>query len=161
MQSHLETGFVTACEASAGPVTGEVEREQSDAHVALVAFLGVIQNDEHLRSIFWQILRMPTLWSIITNFGVRIRLAPEFGDARATSASVDHRPTKAWNMPLQVLGNGSPVLLSNLRVVAPSSPRALCAGVVSLVVVRPGDPDMYLTTQLLAARRYRARAATR
>lgn len=156
VRQHLENGFATACEASAsqdGSLSEDTERQQADAHVALVAFLGVIRKNEQLRDIFWQILRLPTLWSIITNFGVRIRVAPQFGDAEPSPAGANPQPMQAWNLPLQVLGNTSPVLLCNLQVVEPHSPRALCAGVVSMVVVRPGDPDTYLTMQLLAARR--------
>ncbi len=153
---YLETGFVTACEATAnqGPAAAkELDYKQSQAHVALAAFFGVIQDHEQLREIFWQILRMPTLWSLIAYVGMLTRIAPAFGDAKASSANVDHRTTKAWNVPLLVLGNESPLLLTSLQVVAPRSPRALSAGIVSMVVVRPGDPDTYLRMQLIAARR--------
>ena len=153
---HLELGFVSACEMTANqssPVTKDAEHTQLHAHVALSAFLGMVREHEHLRSILDRILRAPSLWSVMSNFGVRIGVAPAFEPVRAASAVVNQQPAEAWYLPIQIMANASPVLVGSLRVVAPRSPRALCAGVVSLVVMRPEEPGTHLTMQLLAARR--------
>ena len=82
-----------------------LESIQNRAHNALLAFLSIVRRDENLRAIFWQVVRLPSLWSIVTYLGVKMRLAPKFHDAQVTEVSLGGEVAPAWNLPVQILGN--------------------------------------------------------
>ena len=126
---------------------------QDSAHLALAGFLHLLSRHEHIRPILRRVLRLPSLWSVIWHMGVDIRIIPRFGLVELAPAKLAGEAAKAWYLPLEIQANGSVALAGSMKVVAPQSPRTLCAGVVSVVFMKPGEPGTYLTMQLMAAKR--------
>jgi hypothetical protein len=147
LERYLETGFVADLEGRSD------DPGRSDARIALEAFFGIVSDDPDLRAILHRVVRIPSLWSILTNGGARVAVVPDFEDARRTSFAYGGSSVGAWDLPVVVSANDEPALLVSLRVVEPRSPMAVCAGVVSLVVSSPTRPDDRITLALTATQR--------
>ena len=152
---YLHYGMLSACrvESEGEALSAEKLSRWEMANRALFSFLSLVHHDEVLRAAFWKVVTIPTLWSVLTNWDVKVRVEPLFDKATVTNTDVDGHSVEAFNLPMQVLGNGQPMLLTSLQVVEPHSPRTITAGVVSMVVVKPGAPGTRITMQMLAARR--------
>jgi hypothetical protein len=122
------------------------------ATVAAVALLQVVQEDGVLAPLLWEVVERPSLWSVVTSLGVRALLRPRFHDAEPTPSPVAAAGS-AWRVPMTLLVNDDPALLTELYVVPSAPPFALCGGIVAAMARHPTDPSLELSLVLLAARR--------
>jgi hypothetical protein len=167
-QGDLENGLAAACRGdavaadpgSALHFSHEIQRaiRAQSAIEALRTVLSVVRRSQPLRALLWQVLDVPSLFSVIFHFGVKVSVAENFaGSARGAPFAVGAAAVPTWEAPLELRLNGAPALRCRVQVADPASPIALCAGIVSLRAASPSHPQRTVTMQLLGARRGSAR----
>lgn len=143
----LESGVARACR-------GDDDADRSRARSALRELFGIIRESPILAAVMYEVIDPPSLWSILTHLGVKLRTQVHFDEARpAEPFALGELEVPAWSLPHEVAVNDQPALRSILQVADPVSPLALCAGIVSFTSVHPTDPSRVLKVRLLAARR--------
>ena len=164
----LEGGLASACRGDPFPASsGRVAKASLAAQLstraqlaigALRNVLSVVRHSQPLRALLWQVLDVPSLFSVIFHFGVKVSVAENFaGSARGAPFAVGAATVPTWEAPLELRLNGAPALRCRVQVADPSSPIALCAGIVTLRAASPSHPQRTVTMQLLGARRGGAR----
>jgi hypothetical protein len=122
------------------------------ATVAAVALLRVVEEDGVLAPLLWHVVERPSLWSVVTALGVRVLLRPRFHAAEPSPSPVA-AAGPAWRVPMTLVVNDAPALLTELYVVPSAPPFALCGGIVAAMARHPTDPTLEFSLLLLAARR--------
>src|SRR5262249_50271962 len=117
------------------------------AYLLLNSLQGLGTADPVLTEQLFAIADRPSLWSVVTSFGVAIeRRGGALGPWReATDAAA------ARALPLDVLVNEAPSLWADLLCGGSKPPFALCAGVLGAVARHATDPQRYAVLRLLAA----------
>lgn len=123
--------------------------------LSLLNFLQVVRRSEPLRALLMAFVQKPSLWSVITHFGVHVSLDTQFQNAVATLNAPGSNPHTAadYAVPFELQVNATPAMRSKLYVTDPRSPLTLCAGIVAIAAHHPSDPDRKLDLRLLGARR--------
>src|SRR5690606_24656620 len=82
--------------------------------LALVALLGIVQEDSVLADYFWQVVEKPSIWSVVTGFGVSASLTTAFEQSLPATSLPDGMPPqeRAYVTPLRVEVNGGTALLA-------------------------------------------------
>jgi hypothetical protein len=124
-----------------------------DATIAMMALLNVVQEDDALADHFWKVVEKPSLWSVITGFGVRASLTMAFEKSVPVAMPSPNLPAaeRAFVVPLQIDVNGSPALLVDVVVIDSARPFAICGGIVAATARHPTRSDTRLELQLLGA----------
>lgn len=143
-------------------------RDQKEAHVsamvrstlALVALLSIVQEDSVLADYFWQVIEKPSIWSVVSSFGVSASLVTALEQSVPAIDLPPGMPTtgRAFVAPMRVEVNGSPALLADILATQAARPYALCGGMVAATARHPSRPDLQFDVQLLAARLGTARS---
>lgn len=157
----LERGLARACRGEGvKPAKGMLNRGPEDwperfrAHLALTQLLAIARKSPILRPLLYEVVDMPSLWSVITHLGARMSMRAHFDDVRVVAGErFDDVDVPAWSLPHELLINGDPALHNHILVTDPHSPLALCAGIVAITSVHPTDPSRVFTMRLVAARR--------
>lgn len=161
----LARGFVDACRAmeQAEPAGADAEAALRRARIeyaaesmqSLVTLLGIVARDDTLSDILWQVVRRPSLLSVLWHFGVSISLQPRFREAIRAAALPPHLPDLApsWVVPFTLTINGAPALYADLLVTAPDPPLHLSGGILGVSARHPDDPARRFSLLLLAASR--------
>ncbi len=162
----LAGGFGAACELVAQGAQRRARGDQvaafyrglemrpfSDATVTAVALLQVVQDDDVLSPLLWEVIERPSLWSIVANLGARVILRPRFHAAVERASAVPAVAPTAWQVPMSLLVNDETVLVVDLFVTPSAPPVALCGGVLGAIARHPRDADVEFSLLLLAARR--------
>jgi hypothetical protein len=140
--------------------TLELTREQDHAFIggipALQSYFEVIQNTPGLSDILFDILDLPSAWSMIRNGGIK-DVEFHFERERVEEAKgggwVVHDFGPAYHLPFVIKLNTRPALNLTFVVTSPNPPLLACAGVVGLLAEKPGQTQNYLTLRVLSARR--------
>ncbi len=136
----------------AGTPGEEGTRVQLEAFLAIFALLDILRNDEALADYFWQVVDKPSLWSVITNFGISTSIQLPFAQSVAASLPAPVPPVeRAFAVPLRIDVNGSPALFVDLLAAAPDRPYAISGGIIAAAARHPTRPDTTFRVQLLAA----------
>ncbi|HEX6811316.1 MAG TPA: hypothetical protein VF384_06815 [Planctomycetota bacterium] len=132
----------------------ESVRPLVEATLGLMSLLTVVQEDDALAEYFWQVVEKPSIWSVITGFGVKATFSMPFEKSvPATNLPPDlPAPGRAFVVPMQIDVNGSPALFLEVVATDAARPYSLCGGIVAAVARHPTNPDVTLELQLLAAR---------
>lgn len=129
-------------------------RALAEAVVCAVALVQVVQDDEVLSPILWQVVQRPPLLSVFTNFGVNVVIEPRFHDAARAEVPVGlERRGPVWNVPMRLLVNDSLALTADLLVGSSDAPLATCGGILGVAARHPSDPSIEFSMLLLAAQR--------
>ncbi|MEM7199181.1 MAG: hypothetical protein AAF628_02880 [Planctomycetota bacterium] len=153
---HLSSGLYRAAEVlSVGPDGGvpadEAVQILSDGVSSMIAVLSIVRHNEDLAPLLWRVVERPSVWSVVTNLGVRTDIT--------LSRSVPwDGASMGWHgqglrTPLAVRFNGRPALDCSIATVPPNAPVHVCAGILSLVASRPGDSGITLKMTAVSARR--------
>lgn len=144
------------------PDAEHMPREQQEAHVtsmvrstmALVALLTIVQEDSVLADYFWQVIEKPSIWSVVSSFGVSASLVTALEQSLPTDDLPPGMPDlgRAFVAPMRVEVNGSPALLADILATKAVRPYALCGGMVAASARHPSRPELHFDVQLLAAR---------
>ncbi len=161
----------TTLYAGTDPEANPMPREQQEQHVdamvrstlALVALLTIVQEDNVLADYFWQVIEKPSIWSVVSSFGVSASLVTALEQSQPTTDLPPGMPTtsRAFIAPMRVEVNGTPALLADILATDASRPYALCGGMVAASARHPSRPDLHFDVQLLAARLGTERAKAR
>ena len=117
-------------------------------------FFQVLRTNPVTRDLLYEVIALPTLWSMITHFGVRADVSLDFFAALPVPA--DHFPQASgelWSFPLAIQLNAQPALLTRVAVGPRGAPNAVAAGVHAVTGRHPTDPQRRLHMQVLATRR--------
>jgi hypothetical protein len=143
----LEHGLVAACR-------GDGPDESRRAINALRDVLRVARGSPALRALLWQVVDVPSLFSVIWHFGVKVSLAENFAGSRSGGPlALGEARVPTWEAPLELRLNGAPALRCRVLVTDPDAPWALCAGVVAIQAASPSHPQRTVTMRLHGARR--------
>ncbi len=157
----LERGLARACRGE-GEQRGKgmLNRGPEDwpetfrAQLALSQLLAIARKSPILRPLLYEVVDMPSLWSVITHLGARMSMRAHFDDVRVVEGEgIGDAAVPAWSLPHELLINGDPALQNHILVTDPHSPLALCAGILAITSVHPTDPSRVFTMRLVAARR--------
>lgn len=157
----LRTGLLPACRAGYRQrelMRGRVEAGRQAAVLILedqayddvrVAGAGVaiceslfriLQSNPVTRQILREVLELPSLWSIVTNWGVRVSFRVDFFAAeRVDPARFPGEPRELWSVPLVVLLNEQPGFLARVVVGPSGSPDGAVAGIYGVIARHPSD----------------------
>lgn len=164
-------GISAACErvwrqrSGDGAVAVAIGPEDVDAFaegtLCAVALLQVVQADDVLAPLLWEVVDPPSLWSVLGSLGVRVVVRPQFLETVAATSPVPAFPTPSFRVPMSLLVNEREALCVGLTVTRPQSPLGLCGGVLAAEAWHPADHGRRFTLVLLAARRGPAWSAPR
>ena len=163
-------GFSRTCdlarlltETRKGPVTygsrklsrKEAARELYGGFAALMAFLGIAQDNKVLSSVLWQVIDRPSVFSVLLRGKLELAILARADTATADAEVLPGQPAglRAYRVPLQIHANHTPVLFARMLVTDTKSPFRIGAGILALDGFRPSDPKVRFRLQLLAARR--------
>ncbi len=118
------------------------------------SFMAILRQNPVTRGILYEVIALPSLWSIVANFGVRPGFGIDFAGAlRVAAELVPGASGEVWSVPMTVELNDQPALLGRLLAAPTNGPAAAGAGVYGLVGRHPTDARRRVHVQLLASRR--------
>jgi hypothetical protein len=128
-------------------------RPLAEATVSAVALLQVVQEDSVLAPILWQVIEKPTVWSVVANMGIRVRIRPSFHRVTSAISPVPVVLDQTWRLPIALEVNQTPALNLDLFVTEPSSPFSLAGGLLGATASHPTNPALDFSLLLLSAKR--------
>lgn len=121
---------------------------------ALFSYVHVVMQTEGLNGLFFKLVQLPSVWSMIRHLGMSLNILADGQPARANpedwnlpaSADVYHYP---WLLEL----NGKPAVKVTLVVTSPHPPLLICSGVVGILAEKVGDDQTYMTLRVVNAQK--------
>jgi hypothetical protein len=106
------------------------------------------------RDILYEVVALPTLWSIVSTMRVKAGLTVDYLAAqRVDPANYPGAQRPLWSVPAVVLLNEQPALYAHLVVGPDGAPDGAAAGVFAIVGRHPSDERRKVFVQLIASRR--------
>lgn len=141
--------------AAAAHITVDDERALCGAYPALLSYFNFAQHTPGLQDIFFKVVDMPSVWSMVRHVGVSANLRFETEQFRAADAFAwdASAPAGVYYFPMSLDLNNQPALRLTLVVTAPKPPLLGCGGIVGMLAEKPGDKETYLTLRIISARR--------
>jgi hypothetical protein len=144
--------------AEAAHITADDERALCGAVPALLSYFNFAQHTPGLQDIFFKVVDMPSVWSMVRHVGVSANLRFETEQFRAADAfawqTSENAP--AYYFPMALDLNNQPALKLTLVVTTPKSPLLGCGGIVGMLAEKPGEKETYLTLRIVSAREARS-----
>ncbi len=149
-----------AAPASPPVLSARQERVVGGMFPALITFFNAAQTTPGIREIMWNVLELPSAWSLVKHGG---KIVPNFTFGNNISALAP----AAWAMPdrrlfylaLDLALNEQPALRVSFVVTSPAPPLLNTAGIVGLVAQSPTKKDKRMDLQIIAAHRTAATPA--
>jgi hypothetical protein len=114
----------------------------------------ILRSNPVTRQILREVLELPTLWSILTNWGVKVSFAIDFFAAEPVDpARFPGETRELWSVPMTLLLNGQPGFLARVIVGPSGSPDGAAAGIYGLVARHPTDEQRRVLVRLVSSRR--------
>ena len=173
--SHLHRGLLPACHAGhrqrermrgrveaglAAPMLTVDDATYDDIQVAArgVAtcrtLFTILQSNPVTRDILREVLELPSVWSLLTHWGVKVSFAVDFFAAeRVDPARFPGEARELWSVPVVLLLNGEPGFLARVIVGPSGSPDGAVAGVYGLIARHPSDASRQVVVRLVSSRR--------
>jgi hypothetical protein len=150
---HPATNELHGTNSPANPkLTPEEKRTLNGAVPALMSYFDIVQHTEGLESLLMKLVKMPSLWSIVTHRGVNVGMYFGHEAYEAKPADWDLPASVAvYYLPTDLRINGQVALKVTLVVTAPHPPLLICGGVIGLIAERPGDDATYMTLRVISA----------
>jgi hypothetical protein len=143
--------------AAALQFTPEEERALAGGIPALFSYFETVDQTPDLESILIKVVSLPSVWSIVANFGVSPGFAigkPDDRDGPISLANWDMPPGfPLYSLPVRITLNHHDALALALIVTAARPPFLACSGIVGFLAENPSDKDIYLTLRVISARR--------
>jgi hypothetical protein len=139
-------------------LTASEQRALAGANFALMSYVQLVQATPGLDDLFEKVVKTPSVWSLVSNFGVTMDLRVESKFVTAMEASNWNLApqTPCYAFPLVLRLNSQPALTTTLVVAPPHPPLLGCAGIVGLLAEKPGDKETYLTLCIISAQKKRS-----
>lgn len=117
-------------------------------------FFAILRTNPVMKQILYEVIALPSLWSIVTNLGVRAGFGIDFFTAtRVAPERTANACGPVWSVPMTIDLNDQPALLVRILAAPSHGPAAAAAGVYGLVGQHPRDAGRRVHVQLLASRR--------
>ncbi len=122
---------------------------------ALFSYADIVQHTEGLEALFFKLVELPSVWSLVRNLGVKTDFS--FGNGQPACAA---NPAD-WNLPASapvyyfpwlMRLNDQPAMKVTLVVTTPRPPLLICGGVVGLLAENAGSEDIYMSMKLVSAK---------
>lgn len=129
----------------------EDERAFAGSGPALISFFDIAQKTPGLREIMWEIIDLPSAWSVVKKGG---RVDPYFdfdGHHLAALATLPNQPAR-YMLPVTLLLNRQPGLKIRFIVTSPRPPLLTTAGILTLYADHPTKPEKHAVIQVLGTR---------
>jgi hypothetical protein len=149
---------------SSGPVTSKAllamkptpaeQRAICGSFPALFSYVDIVQHTEGLEGLFFKLVELPSLWSMIRHGGVDPNISFGNRDLPSTADAADWNlppATPVYYFPFLVRLNNQPALRVTLVVTSPQTPLLICGGVVGLLAEKIDDDRMYMSLRLVSA----------
>ena len=121
---------------------------------ACASFFRLLQCNPVTRQILYEVLALPSLWSILTHWGVRITFQIDFFAAeRLDPAQFPGEARELWSVPVVLLLNGQPGFLASVVIGPSGSPDGAAAGIYGLVARHPSDAERRVVVRMAAVQR--------
>lgn len=121
---------------------------------ACASFFRLLQCNPVTRQILGEVLALPSLWSILTHWGVRITFQIDFFAAeRLDPAQFPGETRELWSVPVVLLLNGQPGFLASVVIGPSGSPDGAAAGIYGLVAQHPSDAERRVVVRMAAVQR--------
>jgi hypothetical protein len=118
------------------------------------SFFAILRTNPVMKQILYEVIALPSLWSIVTNLGVRAGFGIDFFAAtRVAPECTANANGLVWSVPMTIDLNDQPALLVRILAAPSDGPAAAAAGVYGLVGRHPTDPGRRVHVQLLSSRR--------
>jgi hypothetical protein len=139
-------GHMAACDAvddsqRVEPSTEDEMEERANGLLhgiqSLVALLTLAEADELLSDLLWDVIRKPSLFSLIAHLGAKVSLAPDYTKSErldVAPAGVE-LPGPFRSLPVTI--NGRVALILELVVTDPQPPASITSGIVAFVGRHP------------------------
>ncbi len=136
-------------------LTDTEERAIGGSIPALLSYFGMVQHVEALQDIMLKVVDLPSIWSILWKRGVTANLLFEPEHWRVAELPAWKLPSDAgvYFAPMHLELNKHRALDATLVVTSPRPPLLPCGGVVGFIAQNPAEKEIYLTLQIVSARR--------
>jgi hypothetical protein len=132
--------------------TESEERIRFSVTLALDAFLSAALKIKDFSNLLNKVLNRPTIWSVISNFGVDRGLMYNPADVKPFDINNIGINLPAYEQPIRIDLNGKPALNARIIMTEARPPWQACAGIVKIYAENPVDHDVKLVMQVIAAR---------
>jgi hypothetical protein len=135
-------------------LTAAEQRALAGLGPALLSYFELVQHTPGLDRLFYKVVDLPSVWSIVRHIGVKasLDLEPEhFAPVDTAPWSLPTHPP-GYEFPMAFRLNGHPALTLTLVVAPPRPPLLACGGIISLLAEKPNEKETYLTLRILSAR---------
>jgi hypothetical protein len=133
--------------------TPEEERLDFGVYFSVTTFFSAAIEVAAFRDVLAQVVKMPSVWSVIRHVGVRMDLNYWWMDVREIDGSQAGAARPVYQFPLRVYLNGALGTKTTLAVSSPRPPLQTCAGILAMCIEHPTDESRRLFIRVLAARR--------
>lgn len=134
-------------------LTAAEQRGLAGLAPALLSYFELVQHTPGLDRLFFKVVDLPSVWSIVRHVGVKASLDVEpehFGPIDTAAWGLPTRPP-GYGFPMAFRLNGQPALTVTLVVAPPRPPLLACGGIIGLLAEKPSEKETYLTLRILSA----------
>jgi hypothetical protein len=160
----LSEGFFGGCEVARRLPSGSEEGQiaalralpraefnrYAMAAFAVRVFLDIAVTDASLGPLLAEVVRRPSIWSMLTGVGEGIGAEFQLDSAQPFLGALPIEAESAYLVPIELHAFGSLALEASMVVIQPADPIHPSAGVVSIAGVRPDDRQFQVHLQLQA-----------
>lgn len=133
-------------------------RTYCSGFATLVAFLQLVQNNDVLSSVLWEVIDKPSPLAVLfAGFSISLGIDPHFHSIEVVERPVPNVGV-GYRLPLDLRINDTPALRMELLVVSPDPPLQICGGIVAIEGRHPARPNRRLSLWLVAASSLQQRA---
>jgi len=132
----------------------EEQRAIAGSQLALMSYFHLVQETPGLDDLFYKVVKLPSIWSVVRHVGVSASLELEREYVAPTEGlNWNLAPqTPCYTFPLALRINGQPALTATFVVAPPRPPLLQCGGIVGLLAEKPNDKKTYLILRIISAR---------
>jgi hypothetical protein len=130
------------------------ERDRLSESVGLLMLtMLTIRKHDQLEGLLWKIVQKPSVWSVVSNFGVTVNLSIDMDQARPVASELPGQlgDLPALRFPMSLLVNDHTAIECEATVVPPLPPLHFCGGIIRLAGHHPRDPGRRFRLQLVGA----------
>lgn len=130
------------------------QRAIAGSQMAMMSYVHLVQETPGLDDLFYKVVKLPSVWSVVSHLGVSATLNLETDYVAPTSTTNWNLlpETPCYTFPLTLRVNGQPALVTTMVVVPPRPPLLQCGGIVGLLAEKPNDKKTYLILRIISAR---------
>lgn len=146
----LSAGMIELEKSGAKEMPEPVERAFAGMMPALSAFFEAVQSVPALKSIVWDVIDLPSAWSLVKGRG-NLNLGFGINDFGEVDAKEWDLASEVYRMSVPMSLNNQPALDVTFFVTAPRPPLLTTAGVVGIVATHPKKKQKRLEIRVVSA----------